>query len=282
MVSGMTNPPSTRRRWLRFRLRTLLIVIALVAVPLAWIAKERRQSAHEQQLAAEFLEKKYHRVELGGPYDSWRLRLEGKPQGKWRDLARQVLGERIYKAEPIGSGFNDLTPFAQLTNLQWLSVNSANVYDLKPLADLSTLEVLNVRSSKVVDLTPVAGLRNVTWLRMQNTRISDLTPLASWHKLQKLQLTQTPVDDLTSLAGLVQLDWLDVSNTQVSDLSPLAGLANLTHLYLESTPVSDLTPLAGLRKLVELKVKQSAVSRQQVETLQIALPNCDISHDPFP
>lgn len=49
---GMTETSSPpRRRWFRFRLRTLLIVLAVTAVPLAWVANERRQSWYEAQIA---------------------------------------------------------------------------------------------------------------------------------------------------------------------------------------------------------------------------------------
>jgi len=53
-------------------------------------------------------------------------------------------------------------------------------------------------------------------------------------------------------------------------------------LNLQGTRVSDITPLAGLTKLTTLRVKESPVSKEQVEALQKALPNCKIDHDPFP
>ena len=82
---SIANPP--RRRWFRFRLRTLLIVVAVVAIPLAWIAKERRQSQHEQQIAAQLREQGFTFLACGGPYDSALLYDQRKPQGWWRDLA---------------------------------------------------------------------------------------------------------------------------------------------------------------------------------------------------
>lgn len=66
-------PMNFPRRWFRFRLRTLLLLIAIVAAPLAWIAKERGQSQRELQLATELEEEGFREVLLGGPYDTWDL-----------------------------------------------------------------------------------------------------------------------------------------------------------------------------------------------------------------
>jgi Leucine-rich repeat (LRR) protein len=53
-------------------------------------------------------------------------------------------------------------------------------------------------------------------------------------------------------------------------------------LEIKGTNVSDLTPLASLTNLTILRVNDSPVTKQQVETLQKALPNCKIDREPFP
>jgi len=57
----------------------------------------------------------------------------------------------------------------------------------------------------------------------------------------------------------------------------LARLENLEVLYLENTQVSDLSALSGLKNLAVLWLKGTPVSKEQVQMLQKALPNCDIS-----
>ena len=90
-MAGMNTKP--KRRWFRFSLRSLLVLIAVLAVPIVWLGKEWRQSKHEQEVA-EQLRKLGFSVELKGPYDSgfWP---GGPPQPGWRNIARQVIGERI-------------------------------------------------------------------------------------------------------------------------------------------------------------------------------------------
>ncbi|HEY2841914.1 MAG TPA: leucine-rich repeat domain-containing protein [Pirellulales bacterium] len=237
-----------RSRRFRFSLRTLLAVVIVVAIPVAWIAKERRQSAHEEQVAEQLLQYGFVYAELSGPYDSLELSRKATPQGWWRDLAREIMGERIL--EIAGPPFPNPT--------RWPLVSAFN--DITPLAGLTKLESLYLRNSQIRDLTPLAGLTN----------------------LQELIIYVNPVSDLKPLAGLKNLKTLDIRRTPVSDLKPLASLKNLEGVNINDTQVSDLTPLAGLTKLKSVSVKRSPVSKGQVEALQKALPNCKIEHDPFP
>jgi len=55
----MAVPNQPGRRF-HFSLRSLLALVVVVAIPLAWVAKERRQSGYERGVAARF------RVETGG------------------------------------------------------------------------------------------------------------------------------------------------------------------------------------------------------------------------
>lgn len=116
----------------------------------------------------------------------------------------------------------------------------------------------------------------VTVVFIPRTNVSDLSPLAGLKILQRLDLELTQVTDLSPLARHKNLEELVLNRTQVSDLSPLADLKNLETLWLEGTPVSDLTPLTGLENLERLHLEGTPVSKEQVEMLQKALPNCDI------
>lgn len=141
----------------------------------------------------------------------------------------------------------------------WVVENSGSVeYNQEAWLDEWTGgRVIRVRllNTPVSDLTPLAGLKDLQGLNLYSTQVSDLTPLAELKELRILWLRNTPVSDLTPLVGLKGLRKLDLSKTQVSDLTPLAELKNLEGLYLNGTPVSE----------------------EQVQMLQKALPNCDIS-----
>jgi Leucine-rich repeat (LRR) protein len=79
-----------------------------------------------------------------------------------------------------------------------------------------------------------------------------------------------------------KLELLDLDNSEVRDLSPLAGLTSLDCLSLNNTSVSDLAPLAKVPNLRKIWVRNTGVTKDQVDALQKALPNCKIDHDPFP
>ena len=44
----MTTSEKPHRRWYQFRLRTLLVLMALLALPFAWIGSNIRQAQREQ------------------------------------------------------------------------------------------------------------------------------------------------------------------------------------------------------------------------------------------
>lgn len=238
----MNSSAQRPRRWLQFRLRTLLVLIAVAAAPLAWLAKERRQSHYEQTLASVLNEQGLD-VTFGGPYDVWdydalNFNKITTPQSRWREIGRTILGDRILEVHRFDpeSTFNDTAAIAGIANLQSLN-----------LGDLA---------------------------------IEDLRPLSAHKRLKMLSLIDTNVDDLTPLAHLTELKFLLLNGTEVSDLKPLAGLSSLQELSLNDTVVTDLTPLGSLKQLKHISVMDSLVTKWDVDYLKTALPDCYIEHGP--
>lgn len=68
--------------------------------------------------------------------------------------------------------------------------------------------------------------------------------------------------------------------TGSADLMPLARLTKLEGLYLGGNQITDLTPLERLKELKGLHLSDNPnLSNAEIEKLQKALPNCDISHN---
>ncbi|HEY2838599.1 MAG TPA: hypothetical protein VGJ26_05605, partial [Pirellulales bacterium] len=107
------------RRWFRFRLRTLLAFIALVAIPLAWIANERLKSAYEKQVANDLQEEGSAFIDLEGPFDLTPTDQNAPPQSWWRDTARKVLGERVVQIR-MSEGVDDISILAGFDRLRSL------------------------------------------------------------------------------------------------------------------------------------------------------------------
>ena len=203
-----------KRRWFRFSLRTLLILIAVVAGPLAWVAKERHQSQREQEIADQ-LRKLGFEVRFKGPYDSG-FRPGGPPQSGWRNIARQVIGERIVFLQSSSHDFEDLTPLANLSRLQQLGLDDTNVSDLTPLARLRSLQEIALSRTKVTDLSPLAGLTELTFLKACYIPVSDVSPLKGLKKMEWVSIRGTKVTDISPLAGLLALKKVDVAEMSMS------------------------------------------------------------------
>ena len=165
---------------------------------------------------------------------------------------------------PRGNQITDLSPLADLTNLELLRLDSNQITDLTPLAGLTNLTWLDLWNNQITDLAPLAGLANLIWLHLSSNQISDLTPLAGLTNLTSLNLGGNlggnKVPNLTPLAGLTNLESLSLHDSQISDLTPLSGLINLNSLNLASNQISDLSPLAGLTNLTWLVLWDNQIS----------------------
>lgn len=302
----IAEPLQSRRRWYRYSMRGLLAFITIVACILGWIVKEQRQSEIERQVGIKFQYDQQN--EFGepltsmvylGPYDSLELHKKKKPQGWWRELARYLLGERVYEVHISSSvSSSDFPLIARLKYLEELSLDTTSASNLIPLSGLENLKKLHLYNRGYgCDLIPLSELRNLEWLILSATSDEDLTPLAGLKSLKSLQVTSSSVSDLTPLLGLKNLVLLDLSHSSsVDDLSPISGLLQLEELNLKGTSVTNLTPIAGLKNLKvlhlglvselaplaglkglkELYVSGTSSIDEQVNSLQQILPDCTI------
>jgi internalin A len=151
----------------------------------------------------------------------------------------------------ISGSVGDLTPLAQLTNLQTVTIKGGKIRDLKPLAGLSNLEYLDVSNNQIADLGPLAKLTKLKTLQVSNNQIQDLSPLASLTAMETLHLDGNQIVDLKPLAGLKELVTVDLRRNQVADVTPVAGLPAWRYLYLDQNKLSDLTPLLNAARQSE-------------------------------
>lgn len=189
----------------------------------------------------------------------------------------------------------DLSPLAALKSFEAIEIFDAPIRDLSPLTGLTRLKELQIIVAPVSDLSPLSALKNLEYLDFYDTNVSDLTPLRGLKNLKKLDLNATKVRDLSPLAELKNLEYLDLRNTQIRDLSPLADLKSLEYLDLRNTYVKDFSPLVESQNLRELFVNKmqaspaplallkrylmldgARVTKEQLDELEVALPNCKI------
>ena len=207
-----------KRRWYQFSLRTLLLAVLVINLPLSWFAA-RLEKARKQKEAVEALEK-------AGGYAFYRSQSEDR----FAELlapkrARALLGDHFF--------FDVVAVLAYDKSIDFKLVTCRNLGDkeLTYLKGLPSLEILHLGDTQVTD----AGLENVK-------ELADL---------RELVLSDTQVTDagLEHLKGLTNLTDLHLGDTQITDagLEHLAAMTNLTFLTLF---VTQVTP-EGVKKLQE-------------------------------
>lgn len=224
-------------RFLRFRLRTLMVVVTLCCLYLGLVVRKAEQQkeavAWIKQSIGSSAEIVYD-YELTGtatrniaairPGPDWLRKLIGIDY--FADVVSVRFGRGYYvesdeqmAALPGGMFFagrldwdpklrakmipplTDLSPLAKLTSLRFLDISGDLPTDITPLANLTNLRTLCVRGTRVTDLSPLAGLHNLETLDLSYSTISDLSPLAHLTKLRRLNIQGTFVrpDEITAL-----------------------------------------------------------------------------------
>jgi Leucine-rich repeat (LRR) protein len=309
------------RRRFQFGVRSLLLFLVAVSVPLGWFAWEM-QKAKRQREAVEAV------VGLGGSvaYEYQREGRIGWPNTQAESATpawlRKPLGDDFFcNAEEVGYGGNDIKSLVvhlrELPHLESLQFPFGQITGdrLEHLAALTNIEALNLRRTRVTDegLNHLAALTNLRWLALGHTQITSdgLRHLAGLTNLESLSVNDTAITDagVAHLRMLTNLNFLELSSTEITDnglehlkgftkfqylciggtrvtdegVRHLTGLANLESLDLGYTDVSDegLVHLRRLPNLRHLNLVGTQVTDEGVSKLQQAMPNCDIKTQPL-
>jgi hypothetical protein len=156
---GMTEEYPKRRKWFQFRLRTLLIIVLVLSLPLSWLAV-RMQKARQQREAMDLLESK-------GCFMLY-------PFGWWVDgisVPDGVLGANSRVTDA------DLRHLQALSDVEAINLNNTGITDdgLRHLGSLTQLRSLSLESTAITDngLTHLSDLKNLEYLYLDRTSITD-------------------------------------------------------------------------------------------------------------
>jgi len=236
------------RKLLQWQLRTLLLLIALIAICLAcymqWVAPYRRQFAARQQLEAIG-----GQVETEAAEPAWRARLVGREQ-----FHRVV----EYRNEKASVDDSSLARLGDLLFLQRLYLKNTNAGDptAHQIGRLKDLRRLSLWNTRVTDrgLPSIARCTELRVLDLHTTCISDegIESFDQLHKLRQLILGGAVCGPgLDAIARLPNLRSLDLRRTPVrfSELDRLAG-SPMEQLWIdEEIPASAASALAQLPRL---------------------------------
>ena len=269
-----TAPPKHRRRFLRFSLRSMLLLMMVIGVSFGWTIHKAR----EQGIAVVALVKKGCRVEYAS---------HGSPT--ILEMVRGWLGDveprDVTEIDCLDSQIADidLVHLQKLPQLQQLGLwRHASNEGLVHLQGLTELAGLYLEGSQISDkgLVNIETLRNLTDLSLEGTQVTDagLVHIRGLDHLRYLALNDTQVTDagLVHLQRFPQLQNLDLKGLQISDagLIHLRGLSQLERLDLRGTQVTDagLGMLQGLTHLHSLWLDGNKVTDAGVQELKKALP----------
>jgi hypothetical protein len=232
-----------RRRYLRFSVRGLILVVLAMGVWLGWLVR----SARIQREAVAAITKagasvEYNRGWTSGDY------IPGRKPSKPGRLANL-----------IGVDY-----FSHVTDVWLLSSSTVTDEVIAQAGRLAHAERLHLYRSSISDvgLAHLKRLTNLAYLDLGGTQVSDA--------------------GLAHLRGLTKLSYLDLGSTRISDagLAHLKGLTRLSILGLGHTQVSDagLAHLKGLTNLSSVGLSGTQVTGAGVEELQRELPRLKIFH----
>jgi hypothetical protein len=229
----MRNPtPSSRRRWLRFSLASLLVVTTVLCIALAVVfnrVRRQERAVRAIQAAGGYIRFDYELRYLNqNPFVS-DLNVAPVPGPLW---LRRYLGDELFRS-PIRVTFKSYDQ----------AVNDALL--IEHLAGVRTAETLFIDSPYITDasMPQIGAMSRVDFLDLSNAPITD--------------------DGLRHVAGMRQLHTLQLFCPQITDagLEHLQGLSLLERLRLDSP---RLTP-AGVRRLKGLASVTNVTSLRSQE-----------------
>ena len=168
----------------------------------------------------------------------------------------------------LSGAITDLAPLAGLVGFASLSelyLDGNGVADLSPLANLTQIEILDLNFNAIADLAPLIGLRRLRVFSARGNEIEDLAPLASLTSLNHLDLTDNSISDLSPLASL-NLITLLLGDNEIEDVSALADVDLLRNLELYGNAITDISPLLRLDLLQALDLRGNPLNEAAFDT----------------
>jgi hypothetical protein len=282
-----------RRRWLRYSLRSLLILTTVLCIWLGIkVNQARRQKAAVDTLRALGAQIAYeHQRVPAGYFDSqvdlnvpvWARELCGDD---FFQTVRSVAFVSRANADstkfiPYEIADDDLECLADLPHLERFYIDTA------PITDAALVHLAGHKSLTTIYLkyTAINGsglrhlaVRGLVEIGLEGSPVNDagLSHLREAKNLQKLQLARTEVTDegLKHLRGLNKLEGLVVSRTRItgSGLKYISGLAELHEINMVGCPI-DGQSLLALKSLnpstgsILLELKDTPLGDQDISYL---------------
>ncbi len=282
----MKEPIQRRPSWLRFSLRTLLVVMTVLCIWLGF----KVNAARRQREAVTAITK------VGG--DVWfDYQLTLSPSGSVAFSRPNALPhEPIWLRSLFGDNFFHKVLVAEAQPA--LHTGTFEFSDLNWLAGLPDLTVLILDGIKIKkdtitarrpvidsDMCMIAQLDQLRSLGLNHTAISGegISQLANKRNLKVLSFMDTPITDsgLEVISGLASIEDLTLYDTRITNegLRHLERLPHLSQFDLWDYKITDdgIRYLKQLKGLQSLTLRSTNVTDDGVRDLKAALPNTTIT-----
>lgn len=291
--------PKSRRYWLRFSVRGLMLLVLVVGAALGWVVREARMQRQAvvaiRAVGIAIFDWQYTKGFIDWssrpPWPEWLVARVGDEYSGhvilvWVDL--EYLPSDDYGRPPYDeeNARMDaaLAQIGNLSQIRFLTINhDSRARDalLAGLERLNRLEKLELKFTKITDLRFVRTMARLKTLDLQGSPVGDaaLAHLGGLTRLRFLDLTRANITDagLVHLRNLTGLTSLSLVDTKVTDagLIYLNGLTRLSRLGLSHTKVTDagLVHLKEITGLRWLELEGTQVTDTGVQSLKTALPN---------
>ncbi|MCE7055588.1 leucine-rich repeat domain-containing protein [Algoriphagus sp. AGSA1] len=197
-----------------------------------------------------------------------------------KDISPLKSNEELQKLDLDGSPVATIMDVVNLPNLEYLNVNSSEIFaeevpeiliqkpDLTIVYRTEELQAwwqeLDATWQEIFrqkfDLTEDPGAEELhamtgkASLSFERTPIGDIQALTKFVNLRSLVIFDAPIRNIGPLSELGLLEKLRISQVPVVDFSPLSSLAELRELDISNTGIEDLRPLQNLIHLEILNI----------------------------
>ncbi len=276
--------PKPRRRWLRFSLRGLFVLIIIVsiaiALPMHWQEDDIAQYKVEQQVATQI--ESMNGTFYGAPISSREeVSWFDYPSYLWQKSMNWGHGTDLYDdIHSVTLPIRDLDRLApqlkKLRSLEKINISTSNVDDfgmplydeeIKQIADVETLEELdlsevNVTPSQLQELSSLPNLRHLAF-PVRGDPVALIEALPSFPKLEHIKIDDLPITQST-VAKLEQLPNLQIltlsSFRPKADSGGIQAMGRLTQMQWLVIDVPSLDhrwydALAKMPQLTNLYIK---------------------------
>lgn len=159
---------------------------------------------------------------------------------------------------------SDLTPIADLNELEELWADECPVSDLSALKNKPELRRVKVgksdNSGQISDISALAGANSLYWLDISGNQIEDISCLSGKSGLVYLEADDNVIRDISALANCPALETVMLSGNQIKDVAPLSNVDGIISLYLQDNKIVDVGPLANLTALKNLYLSGNQIT----------------------